>query len=165
MIRCSKECVPQCYNCIYAIHEEIEDEVSGSTLYGDPIWCEAWKDKHHAEICKTNSSCDDFHCVNALPDTQIIEFEKPEENKRAKRRRSDWRHAIKKKNKSYYYCKDYPWYQDLHRYSKNKIHCSYPSCASKTKGKSVKKMPGPAENWSIKDEKRIEDMKEQVKEI
>lgn len=27
----------------------------------------------------------------------------------------------------------YPWYNNLHQYSKNKIHCSCPMCRAKTK--------------------------------
>ncbi len=45
---------------------------------------------------------------------------------------------------------------------KIKIHCSCPLCACKTRGKTVKKTGGPGENWSIQDEKRIEEMKDQL---
>ena len=35
------------------------------------------------------------------------------------------------------YCmeKDHPYYDNLHQYSKNKIHCSCPNCSSKTRNK------------------------------
>lgn len=31
--------------------------------------------------------------------------------------------------------KEHPYYDNLHQYSKNKIHCSCPSCSSKTRNK------------------------------
>ena len=80
----------------------------------------------------------------------------------AEKRHNDWRKAIRKKKIINAYGWDY--YDNLHQYSKNKIHCSCPMCSSKTRGITVKKTGGPSENWSMKDKKRIEDMKEQVEE-
>jgi len=54
---------------------------------------------------------------------------------RAWRRHMDWTHAIRKKNKSSWYCTIHPWYDNLHEYSKNKIHCSCPLCSAKTNNK------------------------------
>lgn len=61
-----------------------------------------------------------------------------------------------------------PYYDNLHQYSKNKIHCSCPMCSRKTNNKSKRRKPSgnysPSKNWGIKDQKRIEAMKEQNKE-
>ena len=35
----------------------------------------------------------------------------------------------------YWGSKDHPYYDDLHQYSKNKIHCSCPMCSPKTRNK------------------------------
>ena len=35
----------------------------------------------------------------------------------------------------YYNGKEYPYYDNLHQYSKNKIHCSCPMCSPKTRNK------------------------------
>ena len=78
----------------------------------------------------------------------------------AEKRHNDWKKAIRKKKIINAYGWDY--YDNLHQYSKNKIHCSCPLCASKTRGKTVKKTGGPGENWSIRDEKRIEEMDDQL---
>ena len=81
----------------------------------------------------------------------------------AEKRHNDWRKAIRKRNivRDIYGWNE-GWYDNLHQYSKNKIHCSCPLCASKTRGKTVKKTGGPGENWSIQDEKRIEEMNDQL---
>lgn len=80
----------------------------------------------------------------------------------AEKRHNDWKKAIRKRNitKTWHLKKDY--YDNLHQYSKNKIHCSCPLCACKSKGKKVKRMTGPATNWSIADERRIEEMQDQI---
>ena len=81
----------------------------------------------------------------------------------AEKRHNDWRKAIRKRNiVRDIYGWDEGWYDNLHQYSKNKIHCSCPLCACKTRGKTVKKTGGPGENWSIQDEKRIEEMNDQL---
>lgn len=48
------------------------------------------------------------------------------------------------------------WYDNLHEYSKNKIHCSCPMCAAKTNGKKIKYGWQPKFNPTIKDLKQIE---------
>ena len=49
------------------------------------------------------------------------------------------------------------WYNNLHQYSKNKIHCSCPICSAKTrnKGKRRKNKPyAPAINYTMMDKRR-----------
>ena len=48
------------------------------------------------------------------------------------------RKALRKKRiaeEVYYNGKEYPYYNNLHQYSKNKIHCSCPMCSPKTRNK------------------------------
>ena len=78
----------------------------------------------------------------------------------AEKRHNDWIKAIRKRKIINAYGWDY--YDNLHQYSKNKIHCSCPLCRSKTNNKGSKF--GPRENWSISDARRIEEMKEQMME-
>ena len=74
----------------------------------------------------------------------------------AEKRHNDWKKAIRKKKIINEYGFDY--YDNLHQYSKNKIHCSCPLCASKTRH-----MPyGPSEHWSMQDTRRMEEMKDQL---
>lgn len=47
------------------------------------------------------------------------------------------------------------WYNNLHQYQDNSIHCSCPLCSAKTRGK----------NWSIADQKKIDEMESQVQEL
>lgn len=59
---------------------------------------------------------------------------------RAERRNTDWKKAIRKKNiaKHIYLMEDeFPYYDNLHQYSKNKIHCSCPLCAAKTNSRKI----------------------------
>ena len=53
---------------------------------------------------------------------------------RAERRHNSWSKARRKRNicRAAYH---FEWYDNLHQYSKNKIHCSCPMCASKTNRK------------------------------
>lgn len=78
----------------------------------------------------------------------------------AEKRHNDWKKAIRKKKIINAYGWDY--YDNLHQYSKNKIHCSCPLCRSKTNNKGSRF--GPRENWSIADTRRIEEMEEQMME-
>ena len=83
---------------------------------------------------------------------------------RALRRRNSWRKAIRKKRISDRYCSpEHPWYDNLHQYADNKIHCSCPLCASKTRGK-IARCHGVDANWSLNDLKKIDEMKGQIKE-
>ena len=66
--------------------------------------------------------------------------------------------------------KNNPWYDNLHQYSKNKIHCSCPMCSAKTrnKGKRRYKMGGNYArnlNYKIVDLKKLIDMDEQELEF
>ena len=48
------------------------------------------------------------------------------------------RKALRKKRLAeevYYNGKEWPYYNNLHQYSKNKIHCSFPICSPKTRNK------------------------------
>ena len=74
----------------------------------------------------------------------------------AEKRHNDWKKAIRKRKIIRQYGFDY--YDNLHQYSKNKIHCSCPLCRAKTRDKTY----GPVEQWPIRDEKRIEEMHDQI---
>lgn len=39
----------------------------------------------------------------------------------------------------YYWNREYPYYDNLHQYSKNKIHCSCPICSPKTRNKGKRR--------------------------
>ena len=54
------------------------------------------------------------------------------------------------------------WYDNLHQYSKNKIHCSCPICSHKTKNKNGY---GPKKCWLAQDRKRIDEMDYEIKEF
>ena len=89
---------------------------------------------------------------------------------RAERRKKDYAKAIRKKKlaeelySNVALGKDYKfaWYNNLHQYSKNKIHCSCHLCSSKTKNKGKRrKLHGnyaPSYNPCIHDIKRNESM-------
>ena len=47
---------------------------------------------------------------------------------RGLRRKRDFTHAIRKMMK----CDKFPWCDNIHQYSKNKIHCSCPLCKSRS---------------------------------
>ena len=76
----------------------------------------------------------------------------------AEKRHNDWKKTKKKKKIINAYGWDY--YDNLHQYSKNKIHCSCPICRAKTaKGKDPW---SSGKNWPINDKKRIEEMQDQI---
>ena len=77
----------------------------------------------------------------------------------AEKRHNDWIKAIRKRRIIRQYGFDY--YDNLHQYSKNKIHCSCPMCRAKT-GKRKMVFGEGGKNWSIADEKRIEEMNDQI---
>ena len=61
-----------------------------------------------------------------------------------------------------------PYYDNLHQYSKNKVHCSCPDCSPKTRNKGSKrkrKNYAPALNYKKSEIKRIIDMDEQLREL
>ena len=85
----------------------------------------------------------------------------------AEKRHNDWIKAKRKRKISQeVYGTD--WYDNLHQYSDNKIHCSCGMCARyrKTNNRGRKrKIHGnyaPSKNWSVKDERRIEEMDNQL---
>ena len=82
----------------------------------------------------------------------------------AEKRHNDWKKAIRKKKIINAYGWDY--YDNLHQYSKNKIHCSCPMCSQKTNNKNRSGARGyePSTNWSISDTRRIDEMKDQMAE-
>ncbi len=51
------------------------------------------------------------------------------------------------------------WYDNLHQYSKNKVHCSCAMCRGKIKNKQL---AGPAECWPMRDVKHFVDMDQQL---
>ena len=62
--------------------------------------------------------------------------------------------ALRKKkiaDEVYWNGKEFPYYNNLHQYSKNKIHCSCPLCRAKTKNHE-------GYNYDLKDLKRQEAM-------
>ena len=62
---------------------------------------------------------------------------------RAERRHNNVRKAERKKRiarEVYPHEKEWDYYDNLHQYSKNKIHCSCPMCSAKTTNKRAKKV-------------------------
>ena len=82
---------------------------------------------------------------------------------RAERRHEDWTKAIRKKKIINNYGFDY--YDNLHQYSKNKIHCSCGLCRSKTNNKTHKHVWFPAMNWQMCDLKRIQEMDDEERDF
>ncbi len=82
-------------------------------------------------------------------------------SKRGDRRKQDFHKAVSKRNKDkgIKYIGSL-WYDNLHQYSKNKIHCSCLMCAfnGKRHGRVVFK------SVSHSDMMRLEDMKEQIRD-
>lgn len=50
------------------------------------------------------------------------------------------------------------WYDNLHQYSKNKIHCSCPLCSRKTNNKNRKGSWESTPNWSISVKRQLDSM-------
>lgn len=80
-----------------------------------------------------------------------------------------FRKAIHRRRISRYWCwrpsyGDY--YNNLHQYSKNKIHCSCPDCSPKTRNKGKRKSSwNKAINWKISDLRKIEKLEFELKEL
>ena len=70
------------------------------------------------------------------------------------------RKALRKKRitEHYYWHRENgePYYDNLHQFSKNKIHCSCPMCSQKTKnkGKRKRKNYNPTHNYKASDLRR-----------
>lgn len=80
----------------------------------------------------------------------------------AEKRHNDYVKAIRKRRidreldgGSIYH---HDWYDNLHQYSKNKIHCSCPMCATKTNNKGKYAYYGGTMNWSIHDRRQLDEM-------
>jgi len=76
----------------------------------------------------------------------------------AEKRHNDWKKAIRKRRITRSWGWDTEYYDNLHQYSKNKIHCSCPFCRAKTR----RNIWGSKEQWSMRDERRIEEMNDQI---
>lgn len=64
---------------------------------------------------------------------------------RATRRKKDYSKAVRKSKiakRLYFPMSDENWYDNLHQFSKNKIHCSCPICRSKTNNKKYRNYGG-----------------------
>ena len=58
------------------------------------------------------------------------------------------------------------YYNNIHQYADNKIHCSCPMCSTKTNNKHGRANKWePSKNWSITDKRKLENMKSQVEEL
>ena len=58
------------------------------------------------------------------------------------------------------------YYNNIHQYADNKIHCSCPMCSTKTNNKHGRANKWePAKNWSIADKRKLENMESQVEEL
>ena len=87
---------------------------------------------------------------------------------RAERRHNNWSKARRKRRiaKEIYWTyheSDWEYYNNLHQYSKNKIHCSCPMCASKTNRKR-RNWYGAAYDPPIRDIRQIEKLNYSLKE-
>lgn len=75
--------------------------------------------------------------------------------KRARRRKNSWRKACRKRDiVRYVYGWPEGWYDNLHQYSKGKIHCSCPLCAAKTNPKRRRFGRG----YTPRDQRRVDEM-------
>ena len=74
-----------------------------------------------------------------------------------------FRKAMRKKRISdhYWSSRDHSYYDNLHQYSKNKIHCSCPLCRTKIKNKQI---AGPTESWPMQAKRQFVDMDQQEEE-
>ena len=85
---------------------------------------------------------------------------------RAERRHNNIKKAIRKRNlaREIYWADpmgDWEWYNNLHQYSKNKIHCSCSVCSCKTNNKTKRRVHSnfyPSYNPSARDKRQIEYM-------
>lgn len=76
----------------------------------------------------------------------------------AERRKKDFAKATRKKNISEQ-CNGFERYDNLHQYSKNKIHCSCPLCSAKT-GKY-----GNTPNYKLSDQRKVDEMNSKLEEM
>lgn len=78
---------------------------------------------------------------------------------RAYTRRMNWRKAIRKRRIVRQY--GYDFYDNLHQYSKNKIHCSCPMCQGNTDWGLYTNSEG---RLKISDRRKLQSMREQRNE-
>lgn len=89
------------------------------------------------------------------------------DKKRAKRRHNDVKKAIRKRKITQEVYGEKNYYDNLHQYSKNKIHCSCPLCSGKTSPKKnghYYGLTGSTKSYHSSDAKKMEEMEEQEKE-
>ena len=82
---------------------------------------------------------------------------------RGERRKIDVLHAVRKKkiDRQYPLGDEFPMYNNLHQYSKNKIHCSCPDC----RGKASHLGDNSVGQYKISDQKKINEIKEQINDF
>ena len=80
-------------------------------------------------------------------------------------RRKSMLKALRKRRiaKAVYPYSEHDYYDNLHQYSKNKIHCSCPMCSAKTRNKGHSRHKGmvPGINYKFSDAKKIQKMEYQ----
>lgn len=63
----------------------------------------------------------------------------------------------------------HPYYDNLHQFSKNKIHCSCPMCSAKTRNKKRRKNNGrgfaPSINYKVSDLRKIQSVDSQIEDM
>ena len=76
----------------------------------------------------------------------------------AEKRHNDYKKAIRKRRIDRELSSQWghDWYDNLHQYSKNKIHCSCPMCSRKTNNKGKKGNWEPTPNWSMQDRRNLD---------
>ena len=80
------------------------------------------------------------------------------------------RKALRKRRITREKDKDWEYYDNLHQYSKNKIHCSCPYCNSKTRNKGSRRHKNPTGNYQrsihykAADLRRVVEMDEDLRE-
>lgn len=85
-----------------------------------------------------------------------------EYNRDISRRKALHKRRIDRLTQGHYSGRDY--YDNLHQYSKNKIHCSCPLCAAKTNSKYVHGGKFNGKNPCLRDRKALESMSQQMEE-
>ena len=87
---------------------------------------------------------------------------------RARTRDYMWRKALHKRYLDHMLsCGGWMMYDNLHEYSKGKIHCSCPWCSPRTRNKGRHrntKNYAPSINYKISDLRKVRDMDEQEQE-
>ena len=82
---------------------------------------------------------------------------------RGERRKIDFLHAIRKKkiDRQYPLGEEYPMYNNLHQYSKNKVHCSCPLC----RGECWSVGKNSIQQLTVTDQKKMNRVTAQMDEI